>query len=106
MDVDKTLIALADPTRRAIVEHLAMHELSVNDLAAPFGLSQPTISHHLKVLSDGGIVVKRSEGTRRLYRLDVSVIDDLEIWLSQLRKSMEHNYQRLDALLLTMKGEK
>lgn len=106
MDLDKTLIALADPTRRAIVEHLAKQELSVNELAAPFGLSQPTISHHLKVLSEGGIVVKRSEGTRRLYRLDVTVIDDLEVWLSQLRKTLELNYQRLDALLLAMKEKK
>lgn len=106
MSLDKTLIALADPTRRAIVEHLARQELSVNELAAPFGLSQPTISHHLKVLLEGGIVVKRNAGTRRLYRLDVSVIDDLEIWLSHLRKNMELNYQRLDALILAMTEKK
>ncbi|WP_372013892.1 ArsR/SmtB family transcription factor [Pseudoxanthomonas sp. 10H] len=102
MDLNHALLALADPTRRAIVERLAEGERSASELAAPFGLSQPTISHHLKVLLEGGIVVKRNEGTRRIYNLDRGAVGNLDAWLARLKATMELNYQRLDTLLADM----
>lgn len=106
MGLDTAFAALADPTRRAIVERLARSELSVTDLVEPFGLSQPTISHHLRVLSEGGIVTRRNHGTRRIYRLNATALNALDSWISQLRTTMDGNYERLDQLLTTMKESK
>ena len=102
MELNSALLALADPTRRAIVESLARQELSVAEIAAPFDVSQPTISHHLKVLLEGGIVVKRPEGTRRLYKLQPKAIEGIDNWICRLKITIESNYNHLDNLLLNM----
>ena len=97
--LDSTFAALADPTRRAILARLALGEATVNELAEPFAMSQPAISRHLKVLEGAGLLARRVEGTKRPCRLTIEGLTDVEDYLVQLRKSLEANYRRLDALL-------
>ena len=97
--LDATLMALADPTRRAIVARLAKGEATVNELAAPFSISQPAISRHIKVLLQAGLIVQRVEGTKRPCRLASDGLTALDEYLEMLRKGMERNYDRLDRIL-------
>jgi DNA-binding transcriptional ArsR family regulator len=109
-NLNATFSALADPTRRAILSRLALGEASVNELAAPFQMTQPAISQHLKVLEDAGLIVRRVDGTKRPRRLAKAGIEAMEQWLGMLRKALEKNYDRLDEVLAGMekhkKGEK
>lgn len=100
--LDTTLLALSDPTRRAILARLATGEASVKDLAAPFAISQPAISQHIKVLEQAGLILRRVDGTRRPCRLAPQGLTQLELWLADLRRVMEASYDRLDDLLATM----
>lgn len=97
--LDATLSALADPTRRAILARLAEGEATINELAAPFAISQPAISRHIKVLSEAGLIVRRVEGTKRPCRLAPGALGELNDYLQMLRNALERNYQRLDRLL-------
>ncbi|MGD9529372.1 MAG: ArsR/SmtB family transcription factor [Pseudonocardia sp.] len=72
---------LGDPTRRAIFELLARRPCSVQELAEQLPVSRPAVSQHLKVLRDGGLVVSRAEGTRRIYRLNPAGVAALRAWL-------------------------
>lgn len=92
MDV---LAALADDTRRQIVERLAQADLSAGEVGAGFGISQPAVSRHLKVLRDVGLVEVEARGQQRVYRLAPDVLDEVEQWLADVRRFWE---QRLDAL--------
>jgi DNA-binding transcriptional ArsR family regulator len=103
--LDTTFAALADPTRRALLARLAQGEATVTELAAPFAISQPAISQHLKVLQDAGLVETRIDGQRRPRRLSAQGIDRLEAWLATLRATLEANYSRLDALLADPRPE-
>lgn len=103
--LDGAFFALSDPTRREIVRRLAKSEATVMELAAPFRITQPAISRHLKVLEEAGLIVRRAEGTKRHCRLAKHGIDPVEQWLAALRKSLSANYERLDALLEDMKSE-
>jgi len=78
--------AIADPTRRHIVEHLAGGEASFGDLASRFAMSRPAVSQHLKVLRDAGLVTARAEAQRRIYRLDAAALSDVEAWLERVRR--------------------
>jgi DNA-binding transcriptional ArsR family regulator len=100
--VDAVFTALADPTRRAILAALAKSEATVTELAAPFDMSQPAISQHLKVLEDAGLVVGRVDGAKRPRRLSPEGVGVLEEWLGMLRKALDANYERLDEVLATM----
>jgi DNA-binding transcriptional ArsR family regulator len=100
--LDTTFAALADPTRRAILARLAKGEATVSEIAAPFAMSQPAVSQHLKVLEDAGLVVQRADGTRRPRRLAEHGIDAMDRWLATLRKALERNYDRLDDVLASM----
>jgi DNA-binding transcriptional ArsR family regulator len=91
----KALEALADPTRRTIVELLAERELSAGELAARFPTSRPAVSRHLRVLREQGLVQARSEGRRRLYVLDPEPLAELDEWLTRYRGFWAN---RLDAL--------
>lgn len=97
--IDATFTALSDPTRRAILARLAQGEATVAQLAQPFPISQPAISQHLKVLGDAGLIETRIDGQRRPRRLAPDGLARLEDWLAMLRKGLEANYSRLDALL-------
>lgn len=99
MPLDTTFAALADPTRLAILSRLSKGEATVNELAAPFSISQPAISRHIKVLEEAGLILRRTDGTHRPCRLAPLALDPLDDWLRGLRHNMERNYQRLDALL-------
>jgi DNA-binding transcriptional ArsR family regulator len=97
--LDQSLAALADPTRRAILERLSAGEASVGELAAPFALTQPAISHHLRVLERAGLVTRGRDGTRRPVRLAPAGLRPLDAWLARFRDALETNYRRLDELL-------
>jgi DNA-binding transcriptional ArsR family regulator len=102
MNLDMTFAALSDPTRRAILARLAKGEATVMELAAPFKMTQPAISQHLKALEDAGLVLSRVDGTRRPRRLAKTGIEAMDQWLEMLRKALEKSYNRLDAVLADM----
>jgi DNA-binding transcriptional ArsR family regulator len=87
--------ALADPTRRKIVELLAHRERSAGELAGHFELSQPAVSKHLRVLREAGVVHVRGDAQKRIYRLDSATLGQAEAWLARLRSFWD---ERLDAL--------
>jgi DNA-binding transcriptional ArsR family regulator len=99
LNLDAAFSALADPTRRAILARLARGEATVMELAKPFEMTQPAISQHLKVLEDAGLVTSRVDGTKRPRRLAKGGIEAMDQWLETLRKALETNYERLDAVL-------
>jgi DNA-binding transcriptional ArsR family regulator len=104
--LNATFSALADPTRRAILAHLAKGEATVTELAKPFEMTQPAISQHLKVLEDAGLIIRRVEGTKRPRRLAKDGIEAMDQWLAMLRKAFEKNYERLDGVLTAMEHQK
>lgn len=97
--LDATFIALADPTRRAILARLIEGEATVNELAAPFDISQPAISKHLKILERAGLVSRTSVGTSRPVRIEAAPMREAVDWLEKYREFWEKSYERLDALL-------
>jgi DNA-binding transcriptional ArsR family regulator len=97
--LDATFAALADPTRRAILARLAEGDASVNELAAPFAISQPAISKHLKMLERAGLVSRTRDAQRRPVKLEPKSLATAVDWLDRFREVMERNYLRLDALL-------
>ncbi len=103
--MDAMLQALSDPTRRAILARLAEGEATVGEIAAPLPMSLPAVSQHLKVLEGAGLILRRIDGQRRPCRLAPHGLDALEAWLTQLRRAMEANYARLDALLDDLQQE-
>jgi len=104
--LDATFSALADPTRRAILARLAQGEATVTQLAAPFKLTQPAISQHLKVLESAGLMIRRVEGAKRPRRIAKGGIEAMDQWLGMLRKAFERNYDRLDEVLAGMEQPK
>ena len=104
--LDAAFAALADPTRRAILAHLAIGEATVNELAEPFKMTQPAISQHLKVLEDAGLILSRVEGTKRPRRLAKAGFEAMDQWLEVLRKALETSYDRLDEVLAGMEKKK
>ncbi len=103
--LDATFAALADPTRRAILARLASGEASVTELAAPFTMSQPAISKHLKVLERAGLISRGQDAQRRPRRLEAKPLAEATEWLEGYRRFWEDNYQRLDALLDELQAE-
>jgi len=81
--------ALADPTRRAILVLLAHNERPVLEMAAPFRMSQPAISQHLRVLRRAGLVSSRAAGRRRLYRIEVAPLREMIEWAEQFRHLLD-----------------
>lgn len=98
-DLDATFAALADPTRRAILARLATGEASVSELAAPFDMSQPAISKHLKVLERAGLISIGHDAQRRPRKLEVKPLEEAVDWIERYREIWAANYERLDALL-------
>lgn len=104
--LDAKFSALADPTRRAILARLVKGEATVNELAAPFAISQPAISRHLRILEEAGMILRRVDGTHRPCRLAPEALSELDPYLAMLREGLERNYERLDQLLTRMTGRK
>lgn len=94
-----TFYALADPTRRHIVETLAAGEQAFGDLADRFEMSRPAVSQHLKVLRDAGIVVARADAQRRIYRLTGNALNELDAWLDKVRSYWNPKLDQLAAVL-------
>ena len=105
MSLDSVFSALSDPTRRAILARLAEGEATVDQLAAPFEISQPSISRHLKVLEQAGLISTRVAGTSRPRRIEPEAFAAIDDWLQRYRATWEANYARLDAVLETLKAE-
>ena len=94
-----TFAALADPTRRAILARLANGEASVKDLGAPFDLSQPAISKHLRVLERAGLIERGRQAQWRPRRLKAGPLRDVADWVGHYRPHWEESFERLDAYL-------
>src|SRR3954469_25641432 len=102
--LDAVFGALADPTRRAILAPLADGDASVGQLAAPFSVSQPAISRHLKVLEGAGLISRRRRSTVRFSHLEAAPLRDATEWLARYRQYWEESHDRLDQLLASLKG--
>jgi DNA-binding transcriptional ArsR family regulator len=103
--LNAAFFALSDPTRRAILARLALGEMTVMELAAPFDMSQPAISRHLKVLEDARLITRRIDGTKRPCRIEEDGMAGIEQWLALLHDAMARNYNRLDTVLAGMKSK-
>ncbi len=97
--------ALADPTRRAILSRLAEGDANVAELAAPFSVSQPAISRHLKVLEGAGLISRRRRATARLSHLEAEPLREATAWLDSYRQHWDERYDQLDALLATLRDD-
>jgi DNA-binding transcriptional ArsR family regulator len=100
-----TFAALADPTRRAILARLASGETSVTELAAPFEMSMPAISKHLKVLERAGLIVRGREAQWRPRRLQADPLKGVADWVEGYRRFWEESFDRLDEYLVEMKNK-
>lgn len=97
--LDAVFSALADPTRRAILARLVQGEAAVGELAAPFAMSQPAVSKHLKVLEQAGLVERRVAGSRRPARVRLEALAAANTWLEEYRARWKARFAQLDALL-------
>jgi DNA-binding transcriptional ArsR family regulator len=103
--LDATFAALADPTRRAILARLARGEATVTELAAPFSMTQPAISKHLKVLERAGLVTRGRDAQRRPCRLAAQPLREATTWLAGYRQFWTGSFDRLDGLLDELLGD-
>jgi DNA-binding transcriptional ArsR family regulator len=104
-DLSSTFAALADPTRRAILAHLAGGEASVSELARPFDMSLPAISKHLKVLERAGLIVRSRAAQRRPCRLEAARLKDVADWIESYRRFWDASLDRLEAYLGELQGK-
>lgn len=96
--------ALADPTRRAILIRLTQGDANVGELSAPFAVSQPAISRHLKVLEQAGLISRRRRATARLSHLEAEPLREATVWLARYREYWDESYDRLDELLAALQA--
>jgi DNA-binding transcriptional ArsR family regulator len=104
IDLDIVFGALADPTRRAILARLTEGDLTVAELAAPFSVSQPAISRHLKVLEGAGLISRSRRATARLSHLEAEPLRDATAWMARYQQFWDESYGRLDELLEALKS--
>lgn len=104
-NLSTTFAALADPTRRAILARLSSGEASVTELAAPFGLSLPAVSKHLKVLERAGLIARRRQAQWRPCRLEPGPLKDVAEWLEHYHRFWEESFDRLDDYLREIQME-
>jgi DNA-binding transcriptional ArsR family regulator len=103
--LSRTFAALADPTRRAILARLASGEATVKELSAPFAMSGPAVSKHLRVLERAGLITRGREAQWRPVRLDAAPLRDVAEWAENYRRLWDKNYERLDAYLQHLKAK-
>ena len=96
--------ALADPTRRAILTRLTAGDATVAELAAPFSMSQPAISRHLKVLERAGLLTRTRRATARLSHLEAGPLRDVTTWLARYQRFWDESHERLDELLAALQS--
>ena len=102
-DLSVTFAALADPTRRAILERLALGEATVSELAEPFALTQQAISKHLKVLERAGLISRSRAAQTRPCQLETGRLDSAADWIGRHRQLWEERYDRLDEHLAALR---
>lgn len=100
-----TFAALADPTRRAILQRLAQGNATVMQLAEPFEISQPAVSKHLKVLEKAGLITRSREGQTRPCQLDATRLKELSEWVGTYREFWEESFDRLDSYLQALQAK-
>lgn len=100
-----TFAALADPTRRAILERLAHGDATVGELAEPFAMTLPAISKHVAVLERAGLVVKSRDGQRRHCRITATPLKNANAWLDEYRRHWEANLDSLDTYLARIQNQ-
>ena len=98
-DLDAVFAALSDPTRRSILSRLAAGEASVNELAAPFAMSQPAVSKHLKVLERAGLIERDIDRQRRPARLKAEPMAAAVSWLEEFKRFWSSSFDQLDLVL-------
>ncbi len=98
--------ALADPTRRAILTRLTEGDATVAELAAPFAMSQPAISRHLKVLERAGLISRSRRATARLSHLEAAPLREVTTWLARYQRFWDESHERLDELLAALQAER
>src|SRR3954447_25415031 len=103
--LSNTFSALADPTRRAILARLALGETSVTDLAAPFEMSMPAVSKHLKVLERAGLITRGREAQWRPCRIEVEALRPVDDWLESYRRLWEERFDRLENYLRELQAK-
>jgi DNA-binding transcriptional ArsR family regulator len=101
--LSSTFAALADPTRRAILDRLASGECSVTELAEPFEMSMPAVSKHLRVLEQAGLIARRREAQWRWCRIEAAPLKEVSDWAEHYRHIWEERLDRLDSYLEEMK---
>jgi DNA-binding transcriptional ArsR family regulator len=97
--------ALADPIRRAILTRLTDGDATVAELAAPFEISQPAISRHLKVLEHAGLISRSRRATARLSHLEAEPLREVTTWLTRYQRFWDESHERLDELLAALQGK-
>jgi DNA-binding transcriptional ArsR family regulator len=100
-EVDAVLRALADPTRRSVVERLAKSPAVVSDLLAPLSMTLPSLMQHLRILEDAGVVTSSKQGRVRTVSLRPGALDVLRLWLGEQRTSAERQADRLGIHLIS-----
>lgn len=104
-DLDRLFHALADPTRRAVVERLSRGPASVSELAKPFGMSLPSVVQHLQVLEASGLIRTEKVGRVRTCRIEPAALRAAERWMADQRALWECRLDRLDAYLQDLQGQ-
>ena len=104
--LDAVFAALSDPTRRAILARLTQGDATVAELAAPFSVSQPAISRHLKVLERAGLISRQRRRTSRLSHLEAESLREATVWLAGYREFWDESFERLDAMLAALQDDR
>src|SRR5258707_9228437 len=104
--LDAVFGALSDPTRRAILARLTDRDQTVAELCAPFAMSQPAISRHLKVLEGAGLITRTRRATARLSHLEAEPLREATTWLASYQEYWDESYARLDALLAAQQDDR
>jgi DNA-binding transcriptional ArsR family regulator len=104
--LDRTFAALADPTRRRILEHLSHGDWCVTDLARPYAMSLPAVSKHLRVLECAGLIRRRRDGRMHRLNLEAAPMKQASQWIGEYRRFWEESFDRLDEYLKELQKEK
>lgn len=102
--LDRSFGALADPTRRAILSRLSRGDAGVLDVAAPFPMSQPAVTKHLRVLEEAGLISRHRQARQRMCHLEPRRLKQLSDWVGSYREFWEESFERLDELLEELQG--
>ena len=103
--LDSVFHALADPTRRAVIQQLGREPAAVSSLAEPFNMALPSFMKHIRVLEDSGLIESRKVGRVRMCSLKPESLSTAERWFAEQRSIWDSRFQQLDTLLSTLKGK-